>query len=658
MTTADTQKALDALHFIPADTDRDTWVRAGMAAHAAGLSFEDFDTWSAQADNYDTAAARDTWRSFKDGKGIGAGTLYRMAAEHGWSKGKKAPIRVSAGVSHVVTTQTTQPRTRNPALGMSAAEVWSRCEPATHAHPYIGAKKAVGVPLEHLRVVPAGDPLVVACQRMAGALVVPAYNAAGDLQSLQLIPPPGAGKKVNLAGAPMAGARHIVGDLEPGGVAYVVEGIGAAWACWQATGRAAVVTFGSGNMGRIAAELRDQDAAAKLVLVPDTGKEQDAERIAKEVGCTYVPMPEGWPKNSDANDLAQRDGLDALADWLEMEPVKPAAALPLGIVFAHDLPEDYTPPDELIEGVLTVGAGSVIYGDSNSGKTFLVIDMACAIARGVEWMGRRVEQGLVVYVAAESPASVKSRLQAYQLHYGCKVPNFAIVQAPVNLHSNDTDTEALILAVKEVERLAGQPAKLVVGDTLARLSAGANENSGEDMGLVVQRFDRIRTETGAHFLLIHHSGKDAAKGARGHSSLRAAVDTEIEVQETPTGRCAEVMKQRDLGTKGERIGFHLEPVHVGVTKWGKPASTCVVRSADAPAKEAKGKRLGAAEGAVLEFLRAHGVGIRQAQLVKHFKDNDLFPRASVYRAIDKLGEMGLVNIARESGMLAIADAAK
>lgn len=651
MTAVDIQKALDALHFIPADTDRDTWVRAGMAAHAAGLSFEDFDTWSAQADNYDTAAARDTWRSFKDGKGIGAGTLYRMAAEHGWSKGKKAPIRVSAGVSHVVTTQ---PRTRNPALGMSAAEVWSRCEPATHAHPYIGAKKAVGVPLEHLRVVPAGDPLVVAGQRMAGALVVPAYSAAGDLQSLQLIPPPGAGKKVNLAGAPMAGARHIVGDLEPGGVAYVVEGIGAAWACWQATGRAAVVAFGSGNMGRIAAELRDQDAAAKLVLVPDTGKEQDAERIAKEVGCTYVLMPEGWEKNMDVNDLALRDGLDALADWLAMEPVKPAEELPLGIVFAHDLPEDYTPPDELIEGVLTVGAGSVIYGDSNSGKTFLVIDMACAIARGVPWMGRQVEQGLVVYVAAESPASVKGRLQAYQIHHGVRVPNFAIVTAPVNLHSNEIDTEALILAVKRVERLAGQPAKLVVGDTLARLSAGANENSGEDMGLVVQRFDRIRAETGAHFLLIHHSGKDAAKGARGHSSLRAAVDTEIEVQETPAGRCAEVMKQRDLGTKGERIGFHLEPVHVGVTKWGKPASTCVVKPAEAPEKEAKGKRMGEVEGAVVEFLAQRKVGVRKAEVAKHFEGR--YERSNVYRAIRSLVTAQAVHEA--AGMVCIAEVAK
>lgn len=642
-------KALDALNFIPADTDRDTWVRAGMAAHAAGLSFEDFDTWSATAGNYDAAASRDTWRSFKEGKGIGTGTLYRMAADHGWSNGKQGRV------SRVVTTQATQATrpTRAPAPGMSAAEVWSRCEPATYDHGYIGAKQAAGVPLEHLRVVPTDDPLVVAGQRMAGALVVPAYNGKGELQSLQLIPPPEAGKKLNLPGS-LAGARHIVGDLEPGGVAYICEGIGAAWSCWQATGRAAVVAFGSGNMGRIAAELRDQDADAKLVLVADTGMEKKVEGIAKEVGCTYVPMPEGWPQNSDVNDMAVKDGLDTLADWLELEPIKPAAELPLGIVFAHDLPEDYTPPDELIEGVLTVGAGSVIYGDSNSGKTFMVIDMACAIARGVPWMGRQVEQGLVVYVAAESPASVKGRLQAYQIHHGVKVPNFAIVTAPVNLHNNEIDTEALILAIKQVERLAGKPAKLVVGDTLARLSAGANENSGEDMGLVVQRFDRIRAETGAHFLLIHHSGKDAAKGARGHSSLRAAVDTEIEVQETPAGRCAEVMKQRDLGTKGERIGFHLEQVHVGVTKWGKPASTCVVKPAEAPEKEAKGKRMGEVEGAVVEFLAQRKVGVRKAEVAKHFEGR--YERSNVYRAIRSLVTAQAVHEA--AGMVCIAEVAK
>lgn len=328
--------------------------------------------------------------------------------------------------------------------------------------------------------------------------------------------------------------------------------------------------------------------------------------------------------------------------------------LPLGICFADGLPDEYTPPDELIEGILTVGAGSVIYGDSNSGKTFLVIDMACAVARGVEWMGRQVEQGLVVYVAAESPASVKSRLQAYQLHHGVKVPNFAIVQAPVNLFNGDTDAELLIRAVKQVERMAGQPARLVIGDTLARLTAGGNENSGEDMGLVVQRFDRIRAATGAHFLLIHHSGKDAAKGARGHSSLRAAVDTEIEVQETPAGRCAEVMKQRDLGTKGERIGFHLEQVHVGVTKWGKSATTCVVQPTDAPEREAKRKRMGEVEGAVVEFLAQRKVGVRKAEVAKHFEGR--YEKSNVFRAIRSLLTAQAIHEA--AGMVCIAEAAK
>ena len=54
---ADLDRALDALQAIPADLPRDAWVRAGMAAQAAGLDFDAFDEWSAQAGNYDPAAA-------------------------------------------------------------------------------------------------------------------------------------------------------------------------------------------------------------------------------------------------------------------------------------------------------------------------------------------------------------------------------------------------------------------------------------------------------------------------------------------------------------------------------------------------------------------------------------------------------------------------
>ena len=630
---ADTDRAREALHAIPPDLPRDEWVKVGMGAHAAGVDFDTFDAWSASAGNYNAAASRDVWRSIKPGKGVGAGTLFRMAAENGWRMGEGKPQQRAAQAPK----KAAEPP-RKPAPGMSPAEVWNRCEAATAAHRYITAKAAAGVPLGALRVVPAGDPLRIAGQGMAGALVVPAYGPQG-LQSLQLIPPPGAGKKLNLPGAPMAGASFTVGEVVPGAPLYLCEGIGQAWACWQATGNAAVVCFGWGSVGKVAEALRQRDAAARLILCPDTGKEESAAEIAQALQCAVAYMPHGEAQNFDANDLAQRDGFDVLAGLLEdaREPAPPG--LPLSVAFADELPETFTPPDELVEGVLTAGDGSVLYGDSNSGKTFFVIDMAAAVARGVRWMGRNTEPGLVVYLAAESPASVRGRLQAYQRHHGVRVPNFAIVQSPIDLFDGDADTEAVIAVVRQLERQRGQKVRLIVGDTLARLSAGANENAGQDMGLVVRRFDRIRTACNAHFLLIHHSGKAAANGARGWSGIRAAVDTEIEVTDSPTGRCAEITKQRDLSTKGERIGFRLDTVTLGTTKWGAAATSCVVVPADAPDKP-QGKRVSEVGGAVLEYLRSQPAGKKKREVVEHFQP--LYDKSAVYRELKKLVTVGQV----------------
>lgn len=81
MMAADIDRARDALFSVPPDADRETWVKAAMGFHAAGGDFDTFNDWSARADNYDPAAARDTWRSIRPGKGVGAGSLYRIAAE-------------------------------------------------------------------------------------------------------------------------------------------------------------------------------------------------------------------------------------------------------------------------------------------------------------------------------------------------------------------------------------------------------------------------------------------------------------------------------------------------------------------------------------------------------------------------------------------------
>ena len=644
----DPEQARDALQFIDPGCDRETWHAIGRAAIAAGLSVDEIDAWSATAGNY--AGTKDVHAAFKTIKregGTGPGTLYRLAIDAGWKPDTDKPNSKPAARP---ATKSAEPP-RKPAPGMGAADILGRLEPATNRHGYFVAKGAAGAPLDTLRVVPAGDSLKIAGASVAGYLVVPAYAPDGTLQSLQFIPPAG-GKKLNLPGASMAGASFTVGDMVSGGVAYIVEGIGAAWACWQATGAAAVVCFGAGNMGKVAKTLRQRDASARLVLVPDVGKESDADKLAAEIGAAVAKMPDGWEQNSDVNDLAQRDGHDAL-ELLLQSASEPPVTYPVSVAFADELPDTYEPPDELVQGVLTAGDGSVLYGDSNSGKTFLLIDLACAVARGVEWLGRKTEPGPVVYLAAESPASVRRRLQAYQRHHGCKVPNFAIVQSPIDLFDGDADTDKVIQLVHQLERQRGQPVRLIVGDTLARLSAGANENAGQDMGLIVRRFDRIRTECKAHFLLIHHSGKNAAAGSRGWSGIRGAVDTELEVTDSPTGRCCEITKQRDLSSKGERIGFRLDPVTLGFTKWGVPATSCVVVAADAPAKQI-GKRMSECDGAVLEFLVAHKTGIRKTEVVKHFDGR--YERGPVYRAMKGLVTAGAIHEA--AGMVSAAEVAK
>lgn len=567
----DTEKAIDALRSIPPNLPRDDWVRAGMAAHAAGLEFDEFDQWSAGADTYNAAAARDTWRSFKTGKGLGAGTLFKMAAENGWRMGGDSKHQSSyiQAPGRVAVTP------RKPAAGMCPAEVWNRCKPATAAHEYIEAKRAAGVPLGDLRVVPAGDPLRIAGQSMAGALVVPASDADGALKSLQFMTVGdtaarlrlhGKPAKLNLPGAPIAGASFTVGHAVPGGVVHVVEGVGQAWACWQATGQAAVVAFGWGNLARVAAVLRQRDASARLVLVPDTGKEEPAAKIAGELGGVVAYMPQGEAQNFDANDLAQRDGIDVLATLLNSasEPLKPVPRYKL--LGADDL-RDLPPLAWRVRGVLPAVGLAALYGPSASGKSFLAFDMAAAIAEGSRWFNCRVEAAPVVYAALEGEAGFKLRAQAWEVSRGRALPDgLRMMIQPFKL-TEPQDVRDLAAVVP-----AGA---VVVLDTLNRAAPTADENSSRDMGEILEAAKTLQAATGGLVMLVHHTGKNAAAGLRGHSSLFAAMDAAVEVSRDGERRDWKVAKSKD-GQDGETHAFRLKVETLGVEPTGEAITSCVV----------------------------------------------------------------------------------
>lgn len=503
MMATDIERARAALQAIPSDCDRDTWVRAGMAAHAAGLDFEDFDSWSAQAGNYDARAARDTWRSFKPGKGVGAGTLHRMAGEHGHQQGR--PLQGP--------TKPMEPP-RKPRPGMAPADVWARCEPATWAHGYIVRKAAAGVPLDALRMVPQGDALRIGGHPMAGALAVPAYAADGTLQSLQLIPP--RGKKMNLPGAPMAGALFIVGT--PGdGPLYLAEGIGQAWAIWQATGRAAVCCFGWGNVGTVAKQLQGH----ALVLVPDVGKEAQAEAIARELGCSVAAMPQGEADNFDCNDLAQRDGADVLAALLEAaQSFKPEPLLtPVDV--AGVLARPSPPPRFVWDGYAPRGVVTLLGAHGGTGKSTIALMLAVAVATRRELFGIATDAAPVVFASFEDGAHiVRHRLAHICQCWGINPAELAalhIVDGTVNpeLFASDGRGPGNVTPVyAELLALVRQTgAGLVIVDN-ASDAYGGDEIQRRQVRAFMRSLAVIAREGDAAVMLLAHVDKGTSRRER------------------------------------------------------------------------------------------------------------------------------------------------
>jgi KaiC/GvpD/RAD55 family RecA-like ATPase len=292
---------------------------------------------------------------------------------------------------------------------------------------------------------------------------------------------------------------------------------------------------------------------------------------------------------------------DEAARGGEPTPGEPAANDEKGgldLVWADDIQLELDKAG-LVDGLLPRDGMFVLYGESGSGKTFCVLDLVCHVAAGRPWRGMRVEQGVVVYVAAENPKSVERRLWAWRRRHGVQHLPVLVVRSSVDLLSGSADE--LVTLVEQVKARHGRVAAVVV-DTLSRAMTG-NENAPDDMGKFVNAVGRIGHAAEAHAIVVHHAGKDTARGARGHSSLRAASDVEGEVTvDAVTGvRTLRITKNRD-GEDGLRFAFRLETAELGENAAGRMVTTCVAVETEAPAAEAKEPNLTAKQRTTLQCL--------------------------------------------------------
>jgi hypothetical protein len=187
----------------------------------------------------------------------------------------------------------------------------------------------------------------------------------------------------------------------------------------------------------------------------------------------------------------------------------------------NDLPE----PHWLIDGLFRFGSLIGVYGPSGDGKSFLVLDWALSIANGAQWFDRDVNQGVVIYVAAEGARSIRKRVNAWMEHHGVEDLSRAFfLLESVQLR----DVKDLKKLARGVRTRARKPVLIVI-DTLARCFVGGDENSAKEMGQFVAGLAWLQQEFGAAVMVVHHTGKKEKAQERGSGALRAAADVMIKV---------------------------------------------------------------------------------------------------------------------------------
>lgn len=240
-----------------------------------------------------------------------------------------------------------------------------------------------------------------------------------------------------------------------------------------------------------------------------------------------------------------------------------------------------------VKGLLPAKGLATIYGEPSGGKSFLALDLALNIAAadaaGRKWFGKSVNRAPVIYIALEGRGGVSKRIKAWEAHNGAQ----ASLQIKFLLQNFGLlEPKGIAELSQEILATVGQGAVVFV-DTLNQSAPGADENSSKDMGSVLANAKELADRVDGLVVLIHHAGKDRAKGMRGHSSLIAAMDAAIEVSSSNNGRSWKVVKARD-DESGIVHGFELFPHSVGQDEDGLEIVSCAIRpSLNAPQAKAK-----------------------------------------------------------------------
>ncbi len=267
------------------------------------------------------------------------------------------------------------------------------------------------------------------------------------------------------------------------------------------------------------------------------------------------------------------DGEDVLVDLSDLdEEMIPQLWRPIGnIAYAAEdfkrLPIPETP--FWIKDWLPKSGKAELYGQAKAGKSFLAVQLARCIGAGLPFLGQDTHPGRVLYTQFElGPSVLQGRLNMTGQAY----PNVFVATTFAMKLDTQAGQKQLLVEMEAVE-----PNVLIL-DPLYKVLSG-DENEAHDVLLVLDFIDRLidgfAKMTQLSVFILHHPGKDIARGGRGSSVLEGWVDSYIEMKRMTNGDvgelCAKVTPKllRHAMPPSEGIEISLHDGEFAVDKIGR-----------------------------------------------------------------------------------------
>lgn len=319
----------------------------------------------------------------------------------------------------------------------------------------------------------------------------------------------------------------------------------------------------------------------------------------------------------------------------------------------------------LVNGLIPAESYGYVFGASGVGKSFVVLNMAHAVATGSNWLGEpdyTVEKpGIAVYVAAEGANGVRVRKRAMEQETGVNAPLLRILPAAPMM--DGSDGHLLAETLKELENRMGEPVRMVVLDTLSQAMEG-DQNAAEATGAFVRGCQEVQAN-GAAVVVVHHSGLSDENRMRGSTNLKAAGDFEFCIKgSTESTIGIHQTKAKDLEPlEGALV---LKPRKVTINGLqranGEPMTSLVVEKASLAQQLNAESKLSANERTLMEVMQDQGSDVvgkdeaRQA-FYKAKGDSGSSARQAFNRALKSLGERQLVHVKDDDLSLYMGDPA-